>query len=192
MIKQLLLCSGLAGVLSFGLVAQTNQSFIQERTVNTSKNKPQTPQFFQKAGTLLWGAGAAVGASDGEFANAFVQATSYTAGDNPTSWTALAVSESGGSVTPGNAYWTRTLTGTSAGAYSNGTMTVSSPSQANGAALFDSDFMDNGGTAGAFGLGTSPSPHKGELISPRIDLTGHTDTALTISLYTVYRDYQIN
>lgn len=191
MIKQLLLCSSLAGILSFGLVAQTNQSFLQERTVNTSKNKPQTSQTSQKAGTLLWGAGAAVGAAEGEFSNPFVQATSYTSGDNPTSWTALSVFESGGSVTPGNAYWTRTLTGTSAGAYSNGTLIVSSPSQANGAALFDSDFMDNGGTQGAFGTGSSPSSHKGELISPRIDLTGYTDTALAVSFHTVYRNFII-
>ncbi|PHR46400.1 MAG: hypothetical protein COA32_11135 [Fluviicola sp.] len=191
MIKQLLFSCGLATVLNFGLTAQTSQSVLQERTVNTSKSKPQTNQFSQKAGTLLWGAGAAVGASDGEFSNPFVQATSFTSGDNPTAWTALSISESYGSVTPGNAYWTRTLTGTSAGAYSNGTLTVSSPSQANGAALFDSDFMDNGGTQGAFGTGSSPSAQKGELISPRIDLTGYTDTALAISLYTVYRNFQI-
>lgn len=191
MIKKLLFSSGLAGILCFGLSAQNNQPFLQERTVNMSKSKPQTNQFSQKAGTLLWGAGAAVGVSDGEFSNPFVQATSFTSGDNPTAWTALSVSESYGSVTPGNAYWTRTLTGTSAGAYSNGTLTVSSPSQANGAALFDSDFMDNGGTQGAFGTGSSPSAQKGELISPRIDLTGYTDTALAISLYTVYRNFQI-
>ncbi len=141
--------------------------------------------------TLIWGAGAPVGNSDGQFANAFVQATSFTAGNNPTSWTALSINEAGGSA-PGNAYWKRSLTGRSQGAYVGTIPAVSSPSQANGVAIFDSDFLDNGGVAGAFGTGTSPSPHRGELISPRINLTGYTNTALAVNLYSHYRAFAIS
>lgn len=62
----------------------------------------------------------------------------------------------------------------------------------NGAALFDSDFLDNGGTQGAFGTGTCPSPHRGELHSPSIDLTGYTDSLLEAKFYLYYRNFQIN
>lgn len=141
------------------------------------------------AQTKIWGVGSATGVAEAEFSNAFVNAGTFTAGDNPTSWTALSVNESAGAVTPGNAYWVRNLTGYSAGAYWNGTTAVGSPSQANGVALFDSDFLDNGGVVGAFGTGTSPSAHRGELISPRIDLTGYTDSALTVQFFTYYRDF---
>lgn len=141
------------------------------------------------AQTKIWGVGSATGVADAEFSNPFTNATSWTAGDNPTTWTALTVNESGGAVTPGNAYWVRNLTGFSNGAYWSGTTPMASPSQANGVALFDSDFLDNGGTPGNFGLGTSPSAHRGELISPRIDLTGYTDSALTVQFFTFYRDF---
>ena len=144
------------------------------------------------AQTKIWGVGSGTGVADAEFSNPFTNATAYTAGDNPTSWTALTVNESAGAVTPGNAYWVRTLQGFSVGAYAGATPTpMPSPSQANGAALFDSDFLDNAGVAGAFGTGTSPTVHRGELISPRIDLTGYMDSALTIQFFTQYRDFQM-
>lgn len=190
--KQLLVVFGLIGVTNFGIQAQTNQSQTQERTSLTiGAIKKSPPRSVAKAGTLVWGAGAATGNSDGQFANPFVQAGSYSPGDNPTAWTALSVNESGGMAQPGNAYWVRSLLGYSQGAYAGPATPISSPSQANGVALFDSDFLDNAGVAGAFGTGTSPSAHRGELISPRIDLTGYTDTALSVSLYAFYRDFLI-
>ncbi len=142
------------------------------------------------AQTKIWGVGSATGVADAEFSNPFTNATSFTAGDNPTTWTALSVNENGGAVTPGNAYWTRDLTGYSSGAFWGGTTPISSPSQPNGVAMFDSDFLDNGGS-GVQGTGTSPAAHRGELISPRIDLTGYTDSALTIQFYTLYRNFQM-
>jgi hypothetical protein len=140
------------------------------------------------AQTKIWGVGSATGVAEAEFSNAFTNATTFSAGDNPTTWTALTINENGGGITPGNAYWVRNLTGYSAGAYA-GTTPITSPSQANGVALFDSDFLDNAGVAGAFGTGTSPTVHRGELISPRIDLSGYTDSALTIQFFTLYRDF---
>jgi hypothetical protein len=150
--------------------------------------------FSMMAGTVnaqvLWGVGSGSGVADAEFQNAFVNST--TAGSySATQWTALAVSEGGGTVSPGNAYWVRNLTGLSQGGYAGGMTVLASPSQANGAAMFDSDFMDNGGVQGAFGTGTSPSPHMGELISPRIDLTGATNTPLVVKFHSYYRRYSI-
>ena len=143
-----------------------------------------------EAQTKIWGVGSATGVADAEFTTPFVNATSYTAGDNPTSWTALSVNESAGAVTPGNAYWVQNLTGFSAGAYA-GTTPLTSPSQTNGIAIFDSDFLDNAGVEGAFGTGSSPSAHRGELISPRINLTGYMDSALTIQFFTEYREFSV-
>ncbi|BDS10502.1 T9SS type A sorting domain-containing protein [Aureispira anguillae] len=143
------------------------------------------------AQTKVWGVGSGTGVAEAEFQNNFVQAGTFAAGDNATAWTALSINQSTGAVTPGAAYWTRNLTGYSQGAYWSGTTPVASPSQANGVAIFDSDFLDNGGVAGAFGTGTAPTDHRGELISPRIDLSGYMDSALVIQFYALYRDFQI-
>jgi hypothetical protein len=142
--------------------------------------------------TPIWGAGTSVGASDGEFANAFVESGSYIAGDNPTSWTALSIYDTASARTPGNAYWTRSTLGYSQGGYWWNTTPLGSNSAANGAAIFDSDFLDNGGAAGDFGSGTSPGAHKGELISPRIDLTGYTDEAIAIEFFSWFRNFEIS
>jgi Secretion system C-terminal sorting domain len=170
--------------------AQITSPLEHEKTSEIIGNKPQVniPNSVNKAASI-WGAGAAVGAADGEFQNAFTQAGTYSAGDNPTTWTALSVYDANG--TPGAAYWTRSATGAPQGAYWNNPVGITSPSVANGSALFDSDFMDNNGVAGAFGTGSSPSPHKGELISPRIDLTGYTNIPLAINFYSFYRNFAI-
>lgn len=142
------------------------------------------------AQTKLWGVGAASGQAEAEFQANFVQAT--TAGSySATDWTALTVNESDAAVTPGNAYWTRSLTGLSQGGYATNMDAATSASVANGVALFDSDFMDNAGVAGAFGTGVSPATHRGELISPRIDLSGATDSALVVEFYSYYRPFQL-
>lgn len=190
--KQLFAACALVSLISAGSSALASNTALPERTPAPDA-AAATPPARANAGTTapIWGAGAAVGSSDGEFANPFVQAGSFAQGDNPTSWTALSVNQSSGSVSPGNAYWTRSLTGRSQGAYAGGMAPVASPSQANGVAIFDSDYLDNGGVAGAFGTGPSPSAHEGALISPRIDLTGYTDEPLSVSLYSRYREFDI-
>lgn len=149
--------------------------------------------FSANSQTFYWGVGSATGVSDAEFQNNFVQASSFTAGDNPTAWTALTISDDGGNNTPGAAYWVRSITGVSQGAYSGNMTAVPSPSQANGVALFDSDFLDNGGTrlpAGA-GTGTAPANQRGELISPRIDLTTARNTAVLLEFFCQYRPFRV-
>ncbi|MEY4933696.1 MAG: hypothetical protein RIS64_55 [Bacteroidota bacterium] len=68
------------------------------------------------------------------------------------------------------------------GGYS-GTLRILSPSATNGAAIFDSDYLDNRGTAGNFGGGVSPSPHSGELISPTINATGYSNISVQFNQY---------
>lgn len=147
-----------------------------------------------QAQTKLWGTGATVGSAEGEFQNAFVDTTiigSYALN----SWTALSIYDTD-TVFAGNAYWIRDTLGYSQGAYAAPLgfipPPVTSPSQSNGTAIFDSDFLDNNGIVGAFGTGTSPSQHKGELISPRIDLTGYTDSSLMVKFFSFYRDFDID
>lgn len=141
------------------------------------------------AQTKIWGAGASAGSADGEFQNAFIQ-TGVLGSYSPTTWTALSVNENGGSVTPGNAYWKKSLLGYSEGFYA-GNAPMPSPSQTNGVAIFDSGFMDNNGT-NVQGTGTSPAGHKGELVSPRIDLTGYANMPVVVQFFSEYRDFQIN
>jgi len=68
------------------------------------------------------------------------------------------------------------------GAYSN-TTAINSPSAANGAMVFDSDFYDNAGVQGDFGLGVAPAPATGELISPIMDLSGVGAVSLKFNEY---------
>lgn len=133
---------------------------------------------FHSNAQILWGAGSTIPASDsaGRFAHAF---------GTPNGWDAIGVSSP-------TALWTRTMDGLSPGAYFTGNPAIGSPSQSDGAALFDSDYLDNGGIVGAFGTGTCPSPHKGQLLSPSFDLTGYTDSSIQAKLYLYYRNFSIN
>ncbi|BDS12411.1 T9SS type A sorting domain-containing protein [Aureispira anguillae] len=140
------------------------------------------------AQTKIWGVGTSVGVADAEFQNPFIQDTigPYA----PTSWTAISVYEDWGNTSPGNAFWERSLLGYSRDYYSNPPYAAAqsplpSPSQANGVAIFDSGYMDNDSTA-SIGVGSSPAGHRGELISPRIDLTGYTDSALVIKFFSKF------
>lgn len=139
--------------------------------------------------TKIWGVGTSVGVADAEFQNNFVQDTTGPPFATA-SWTARSVFEDFGSVTPGNAFWERSLIGYSRDYYSNppfgpAPTPLTSPSQVNGVALFDSGYMDNDSTA-SVGVGSSPAGHRGELISPRIDLTGYTDSALVIKFFSKF------
>jgi hypothetical protein len=98
-------------------------------------------------------------------------------------WTPVGIScankPNGTPVDASNAVWTWSTSPRSQGAYVPAAFTgFQSPTAANGAAMFDSDFLDNGGVAGAFGAGDCPASHRAELISPVIDLSGITGVAL--------------
>jgi hypothetical protein len=71
------------------------------------------------------------------------------------------------------------------GAYSGGAAApaIQSPSVANGAMVYDGDFYDTRGTAGAFGTGQAPSNTRGEMVSPIINAAGYTDIFLTFSSF---------
>lgn len=133
--------------------------------------------------TIIWGAGGAIGATHGEFSIDF---------GTPGTWQATSIFDQGGSRTPGNALWTRTTNGKSQGAYSLNDPAISSNSVGNGAAIFDSDFLDNAGTQGNFGNGVSPSQHRGILVSPSIDLTGYTDSIIIARFYCMFKKFSIN
>lgn len=108
-------------------------------------------------------------------------------------WTAVAVScenrPNGQSVPGDSAVW-RWASGAdvrSRGAYFGARTALMSPSVANGAVVFDSDFLDNNGVAGNFGLGACPSPQRAELISPIIDMSGASSAA--VSFFQYYRRF---
>ncbi len=84
--------------------------------------------------------------------------------------------------------WKWNTNGTSLGAYGAGSL-ITSPTVANGAVTFDSDWLDNKGVAlpAGDGIGQSPSPHSGELVSPIIDARGFSN--VTLRFNQVYRNY---
>jgi len=122
---------------------------------------------------ILWGG---PGSKDGEFDGGL------------NGWTAVGVS----STDPAKAtaaLWTWSEAAKSIGAYA-GTTGLESATKTNGAAVFDSDYLDNGGKQGQFGKGTCPAPHSGDLISPTIDLTGQNDVTLVFSQ--LFRNFRSN
>ncbi|MDZ7877637.1 MAG: T9SS type A sorting domain-containing protein [Saprospiraceae bacterium] len=67
----------------------------------------------------------------------------------------------------------------SGGQYYGGFTFLASPSRLNGAAVFNSDFLDLTGTT---------SPHSGELVSPKMDLTGKS--GFVVQFNQLYRNFQ--
>lgn len=66
---------------------------------------------------------------------------------------------------------------------------MESPSAANGAAAFNSDFYDNGGLGSPnIGMGPLPGPHLSHLISPVIDMSNNSD--LAVSFFSFRRRFQ--
>ena len=64
---------------------------------------------------------------------------------------------------------------------------IASPSAANGAVVFNSDFYDNDGSQTNLGGGSNPAPHFADLISPTINLEDQENIA--ISFYSYYRNF---
>ena len=82
----------------------------------------------------------------------------------------------GSSTTPNNTVGSR-------GAYAGtGGSPIASPTVSNGFMIFDSDYLDNGGTAGAFGQGPAATPHNGELLSPVIDLSTYPEVIMQMNV----------
>jgi hypothetical protein len=75
----------------------------------------------------------------------------------------------------------------SIGAYANPAVIIQSPTASNGFVIFDSDYLDNGGTPGNFGGGLAPSPHNSTLVTPVIDLSNEPNVILTF--YQYYRRF---
>jgi hypothetical protein len=92
----------------------------------------------------------------------------------------------GPSTTPSSASGSR-------GAYSGVTSVpptntpILSPTASNGFMIFDSDWLDDAGVAGAFGTGIFPAPHRGMLISPVLNLSQYP--AINLEFYQYYRRF---
>jgi Secretion system C-terminal sorting domain len=88
-----------------------------------------------------------------------------------------------------SAVWQWSTNGASRGAYRGATpRVIASPSAANGCALFDSDWLDNKGTAALAGTGQAPAINAGELVSPLIDARGSSN--MTVQFNQLYRNFQ--
>ncbi|MEE2953700.1 MAG: T9SS type A sorting domain-containing protein [Bacteroidota bacterium] len=75
----------------------------------------------------------------------------------------------------------------SQGAYGTNSGAISSATQTNGFIIFDSDYYDNGGTAGAFGTGMYPCPHNGMLRTENIDFSAYSD--ITLQFHSYFRTF---
>lgn len=129
------------------------------------------------AQTIIWGAGSSNPTIDsiGRFAGPGADTIIATSG-----WIPTPVSS------PIYGMWARTFSGDGRGPNLAGPSVVNrlrltSPSLADGAAIFDSDFY--------LGASAGSAPQSGYITSPIIDLTGQTGASLQISIHTAYLDY---
>lgn len=109
-------------------------------------------------------------------------------------WTSVGVScsnNANGEAVPGeNAQWVWDPIGSALqGAYSGGQL-LTSNTVCNGAMVFNSDFYDNAGTAGNFGLGICPADQEGHLISPVIDISAFNLAGVNLVFHQNLRQFQ--
>ena len=71
----------------------------------------------------------------------------------------------------------------SRGAFSYGDNQINSPTKGNGYVIFDSDYLDNGGSPTGLGTGPAPTPHLGGLITSSINCSGHPNIQLEFTEY---------
>ncbi len=115
------------------------------------------------AQTVIWGG---AGDPNGEFDGGL------------NDWTAISVSPND------NALWYWDADGSATeGAYAANIGVIASASVANGAASFDSDFLDNAGIQGNFGNGDAAAPQRGELLSPEFSTEGFENVTILWSQY---------
>lgn len=115
------------------------------------------------AQTIIWGG---PGDANGEFEGGL------------NDWTVNAISDP-------DALWIWEADGAAnQGAYFGARGPIVSASVGNGAITFDSDFYDNAGIVGNFGLGIAPATQVGELISPTFSTVGYDKISLTWTQYT--------
>lgn len=129
---------------------------------------------------IIWGG---PGIPDSEFDGGF------------NNWTPVGVScqpnAAGDNIDGENATWQWAEYPRSIGGYSGARGTIHALTTYNGSVIFDSDYLDNVGVAGAFATGSCPAnttagaalAHRAELISPVIDLTGQTSVAVRFNQY---------
>jgi len=110
-------------------------------------------------------------------------------------WSASGIT-CGGSVSKDSAKWYFCPNGTlpNKGAYQGAGGVINSPSKADGAMGFNSDFLDNGGVAGAFGKGICPTPHAAYIESPSLNCTGQPSVELRFyqAIREFYADQRID
>ena len=72
----------------------------------------------------------------------------------------------------------------SQGAYTGGggAVAIASTTTANGFVIFDSDYLDNGGSSTNMGNGPAPTPHTGQLISPVMNLTNYNEVLIRLEV----------
>ncbi|MBK8956221.1 MAG: T9SS type A sorting domain-containing protein [Saprospiraceae bacterium] len=126
-----------------------------------------------QAQTILWG-----GPSDPN--------STFMGGMN--GWTTQGLSSADPAKADSATWYYSAAANAAGGAYWGARGQIQSPSRANGAMVFNSDFYDNAGIVGNFGNGKCPAPHTGVLVSPVIDCSAFPGVALKFNQY--YRNFQ--
>ena len=143
--------------------------------------------------TTVWPTADAATIAASQFSDTTQIFKSTTANPNPPAgfkgWVSKPISSDDPTKTANTHWdWARAGKGTK-GSFWGTRLAINSASAANGAAIFNSDFLDNAGNSN-FGGGVSPSPHAAELWSPIIDATGKDGLVLVFNQY--FRNFQVD
>jgi Secretion system C-terminal sorting domain len=141
--------------------------------------------------TVVWPTADSATIRASQFSDSALIFKSTAANPNPptgfTGW--ISKGTSGTGVVKDNTQWDWTRDGKgNKGSLWSTRLAISSSTASNGAAIFNSDFLDSKGN-NSFGAGVSPSPHSAELWSPVIDLTGKDGITVTFRQYFRTFDY---
>ena len=186
--KRMLLSFAASTLIVGGAVAQ-NQVSTGENTIPATLTKQDVVEakkashVTKKSSTVIWSEDFANGIP-ATWTNQGYDVDPATGNFNPNP---LCVWEyRGANTTPNNGTGSR-------GAFATANDPILSPTAANGFIIFDSDYLDNNGSASGIGTGNSPAPHYGTLTTDTIDLTGYPAVQLTMSSYarTFYGDFYV-
>ncbi len=151
------------------------EAFRNEIPNGVSANLEPIPIEFPDVFNVLWGAN-----GEGSFT------------DSLNGWTVNSISCGGVPTTYQLWQWSRDGDISDQGAYVGGGGLMASPTMCTGAAYFDSDYYDNGGTPGNFGNGPCAAAQVGELISPPIDISQYNVAGVSLVFYQATRQFQSN
>ena len=111
-----------------------------------------------------------------------------------TGWTTMGLNAVNAAALDSTVFEWKASASAAGGAYWGTQRILGSPSRANGAVTFNSDFLDNRGSTTGDGTGPSPSPHIAAIVSPIMNVTvsNPANTDIAVVFHQHFRNFTAN